>query len=87
MPKLKTNRAAAKRFRATKNGGFKRSHAYTGHLKTAKTSKRRRGLRGTTNVVDVDICRMRRLFPYAAALPRNRKINENLIIVEAASEE
>lgn len=73
MPKVKTNRAAAKRFRATKNGGFKRSHAYTGHLKTAKTSKRRRNLRGTTNVVDVDIVRMRRLFPYASSVPRSPK--------------
>ena len=65
MPKMKTNRAATKRFRRTKNGNFTRSHAYSRHLKSAKSSKRRRNLRGCTGLVDAaDMGAMAQLFPY-----------------------
>ena len=45
MPKLKTHSGAKKRFRLTKSGRVKRSHAYKSHILTKKTSKRKRGLR------------------------------------------
>ena len=48
MPKFKTHRASAKRFKKTANGGWKRSHAYTSHRFHGKTKKQRRQLRGTS---------------------------------------
>lgn len=45
MPKKKTNRAAAKRFRFTGKGKVRRAKAYKSHLLTSKTRKRKRGLR------------------------------------------
>ena len=45
MPKQKTHRASAKRFKRTANGGLKRHHAYTGHRFHGKTKKQRRHLR------------------------------------------
>ncbi len=47
MPKQKTNRAAAKRFKRTANGGIKSASAYTSHRFHGKTKKQRRQLRGT----------------------------------------
>lgn len=47
MPKMKTHRASAKRFKRTANGGLKRHHAFTGHRFHGKTKKQRRQLRGT----------------------------------------
>ena len=44
MPKLKTHSGAKKRFKITKHGKVKRSHAYKSHILTKKTSKRKRGL-------------------------------------------
>lgn len=51
MPKMKTNRAAAKRFRATASGKVKRSHAFHRHILSSKTRKRKKHLEFTT-VVD-----------------------------------
>ena len=45
MPKLKTNRGAAKRFKVTASGKIKRNKAYRNHLLTKKTTKRKRNLR------------------------------------------
>ena len=45
MPKLKTHRGAAKRFRKTASGKFKRAKAFKSHILTKKTSKRKRRLR------------------------------------------
>ena len=45
MPKIKTNRAAAKRFKVTGTGKLKRSIAYKRHILTKKTTKRKRNLR------------------------------------------
>ena len=45
MPKMKSNRGAAKRFRKTKSGEYKRDHGFTNHLRSSKSSKRRRNLR------------------------------------------
>ena len=46
MPKLKTHRGAAKRFKRTKNGKFLRGKAFKQHILSSKTTKRKRGLRG-----------------------------------------
>ncbi|OGI56193.1 MAG: 50S ribosomal protein L35 [Candidatus Muproteobacteria bacterium RIFCSPHIGHO2_12_FULL_60_33] len=65
MPKLKTNRAAAKRFKKTASGGFKRSCSHLRHILTKKSSKRKRHLRGTTTVHGTDVAGLRRLLPYS----------------------
>jgi large subunit ribosomal protein L35 len=64
MPKLKTNRAAAKRFKATAKGGFKRARSHLRHILTKKSQKRKRHLRGTTMVHDTDAGRLERLLPH-----------------------
>ena len=63
MPKMKTNRSAAKRFRITKTGKFKRSNAFTRHLKSCKSSKRRRNLRKGAMISDSDMGRVKQLLP------------------------
>jgi len=50
MPKLKTKRSAAKRFRIQGGGGIKRTKAYLRHILTKKTTKRKRNMRGTVQV-------------------------------------
>ena len=62
--KLKTHRGAAKRFKRTKNGKFLRGKAFHGHLLSGKTRKRKRGLKGTTTVADVDAPKIARMLPY-----------------------
>ena len=64
MPKLKTHRGAAKRFKRTKNGKFLRGKAFKQHILSSKTTKRKRGLRGTTTVSDQDSKRIARMLPY-----------------------
>jgi large subunit ribosomal protein L35 len=61
MPKLKTNRAAHKRFRVTGTGKIKRSKAYGSHILTKKTTKRKRNLRKGTTVAASDARRVRRM--------------------------
>lgn len=63
MPKIKTNKAAAKRFRFTATGRVKRSQANKRHILTKKSAKRIRNLRGTAMVADVDVPNIRRLLP------------------------
>jgi len=65
MPKLKTNRGAAKRFKKTASGGFKRGRSHLRHILTKKSHKRKRNLRGTTMVHDSDAPLIRRMLPYA----------------------
>ena len=65
MPKMKTNRGAAKRFARTGSGGFKRNKAFANHILTKKAQKRKRNLRGTTLVAEQDTAMVRRLLPYA----------------------
>lgn len=65
MPKLKTNRAAAKRFRRTKNGKFLRGRAGGRHLKTVKSPKRIRNLRAIVVAEGAEQKRLERLLPYA----------------------
>ena len=64
MPKLKTNRAAAKRFRPTANG-FKRTQSHRRHILTKKSSKRKRQLRAPAMVAKQDLVRMEQLLPNA----------------------
>jgi large subunit ribosomal protein L35 len=63
--KLKTHRGAAKRFKRTKNGKFLRGKAFKQHILSSKTTKRKRALRGTTTVADVDARKLARMLPYA----------------------
>jgi len=65
MPKMKTNRGAAKRFRKTASGGFKRGHAFKSHILTKMKQKRKRGLRGTDMVDSADKKAVKRLLPYS----------------------
>ncbi|OGT38844.1 MAG: 50S ribosomal protein L35 [Gammaproteobacteria bacterium RIFCSPHIGHO2_12_FULL_38_14] len=64
MPKLKSNRGAAKRFRATGNGGFKCRSANRNHILTKKSTKRKRHLRTTLRVRDEDLGRVQQMLPY-----------------------
>lgn len=65
MPKLKTHRGAAKRFKATGSGGFKRRQANKRHILTKMTTKRKRGLRGCVMVTKVDVDAVKQMLPYA----------------------
>jgi large subunit ribosomal protein L35 len=64
MPKLKTKKSAAKRFRMQARGGIKRSRAFLRHILTKKSTKRKRHLRGTTTVHDADRRAVRSMLPY-----------------------
>ncbi|MBT3316443.1 50S ribosomal protein L35 [bacterium] len=60
-PKMKTNRAAAKRMKRTGSGKLKRSKAFHGHLLTSKDAKRKRGLRKSTLVAPADMARANKM--------------------------
>jgi len=64
MPKLKTHRGAAKRFKRTASGKFLASKAFKQHILSSKSTKRKRGLRGTTLVAKVDQAKIARMLPY-----------------------
>ncbi len=64
MPKIKTRRGAAKRFRTTGSGKIRRSKAYRRHILTKMSSKRKRRLRKATLVDPADVPRVRALLPY-----------------------
>jgi large subunit ribosomal protein L35 len=61
MPKMKTNKSAAKRFKKTGKGKLKRGHAYTSHILTKKSPKNKRQLRKAALVSKADEKRMKRL--------------------------
>ncbi len=65
MPKMKSNRGAAKRFKRMKNGKFKRKQAYLRHYLTAKNTKRKRHLRPLEDVSEADTRNVSRMLPYA----------------------
>ena len=65
MPKLKTHRGAAKRFKKTATGKFKRSHAMKRHILTKKNSGRLRQLDKETLVSKADVRVVRTMLPYA----------------------
>ena len=63
MPKLKNNKGAAKRFKKTGGGGFKRKQSHLRHILTKKSSKRKRHLRPLTAVHDSDTALVRQMLP------------------------
>ena len=64
MPKIKTNRAAAKRFKVTGTGKLKRSKAYKRHILTKKTRKTKRNLRKAAIVDMTNVKMMKKILPY-----------------------
>ncbi len=64
MPKVKTNRGAAKRFKTTATGQVKRKKAYHSHILTKKTTKRKRNLRHDTLVDKTNLPNIKKLIPY-----------------------
>ena len=64
MPKMKTNRGAAKRFKRTGSGGFKCKQSFRRHILTKKTTKRKRQLRSTEQVAAADVRMVNRMLPY-----------------------
>jgi len=64
MPKMKTNRGAAKRFKATGSGKIVRNKAYASHILTKKTTKRKRGLRKSDIVDESNVKGIKRILPY-----------------------
>jgi large subunit ribosomal protein L35 len=64
MPKMKTNKAAAKRFKKTGTGELKRMKAYKSHILTKKTAKRKRNLRKAALTDSTNIKNMKKILPY-----------------------
>ena len=64
MPKMKTSRAAAKRFKVTGSGKLKRNKAYKRHILTKKSPKTKRNLRKATLVVKSNVKNMKKILPY-----------------------
>ena len=64
MPKIKTNRSAAKRFKKTGTGQLKRMKAYKSHILTKKTTKRKRNLRKATLLDSTKVKNMKKIMPY-----------------------
>ncbi len=64
MPKMKTNRGAAKRFKATGSGKIKRNKAYSSHILTKKSTKRKRNLRHSGLIAASDRKAVKRMLPY-----------------------
>ncbi len=64
MPKIKSNKAAAKRFGATGSGKYTRNKAFSSHILTTKTTKRKRSLRKSTLVDSTNVRQVARLLPY-----------------------
>ena len=64
MPKIKTHSGAKKRFKTTKSGKVKRAHAYTSHILTKKTTKRKRNLRKAAMTDKTNVKNMKKILPY-----------------------
>jgi large subunit ribosomal protein L35 len=64
MPKMKSNRGAAKRFKATATGRVKRAQAFKNHILTKKSTKRKRHLRPMEMVNEGDQRSIKRMLPY-----------------------
>lgn len=65
MPKMKTKKGAAKRFKVRAGGSIKRSQAFKRHILTKKTTKNKRQLRGITAIHASDVAAVRSMLPYA----------------------
>jgi large subunit ribosomal protein L35 len=64
MPKLKTHKGAAKRFRLTASGKVKRGHSHARHILTKKTAKRKRNLDIDVMVAEADVKLVKKMLPY-----------------------
>lgn len=64
MPKMKTKKAAAKRFKATGTGKLKRNKAYKSHILTKKSPKRKRNLRKPAMTDESNVKVMKKILPY-----------------------
>lgn len=64
MPKIKTHSGAKKRFKLTKSGMIKRSHANKRHILTKKNTKRKRGLRQGAYADETNVAALKRMIPY-----------------------
>ena len=64
MPKMKTTKAAAKRFKTTGTGKLKRNKAYKSHILTKKSQKRKRNLRKATITDATNVKNMNKILPY-----------------------
>ena len=64
MPKMKTHRGAAKRFKKTGTGKLKRNKAYKRHILTKKTTKTKRNLRKPAMVDATNVKNMKKILPY-----------------------
>jgi len=64
MPKLKTHKGAAKRFKKTATGKVKRHQAFLRHMLTSKRHKRKKKLGGGVLVSDADTPKVKRMIPY-----------------------
>ena len=64
MPKIKTHSGAKKRFKLTKNGLVKRSHAYKSHILNKKSTKRLRNLRKTVVADATNVAAVKKMIPY-----------------------
>ena len=64
MPKMKTSRAAAKRFKVTGTGKLKRNKAYKRHILTKKTTNTKRNLRKATMTDQSNVKNMKKILPY-----------------------
>ena len=64
MPKMKTSRSAAKRFKLTGTGKLKRSKAYKRHILTKKSTKRKRNLRQAAMTDSTNVSNMKKILPY-----------------------
>ncbi|HEC13785.1 MAG TPA: 50S ribosomal protein L35 [Acidiferrobacteraceae bacterium] len=65
MPKMKTNRGAAKRFKKTAKGRFKCKHSHLRHILTKKSPKRKSHLRAGAMIKKCDVPQIARMLPYA----------------------
>ena len=65
MPKMKTNRGAAKRFKPNAGGRFKRAQSHRRHILTKKPTKRKRHLRSPIVIAASDEAAVRRMLPYS----------------------
>jgi large subunit ribosomal protein L35 len=65
MPKMKTKKSAAKRFRVRPGGTVKRGQAYKRHILTKKSTKTKRQLRGAVTVHESDVGAIRQMMPFA----------------------
>ena len=66
MPKLKTHKGAAKRFRLTATGKIKRGHSHARHILTKKTTKRKRQMRKRSAVDSTNLAAVRNMLPYSS---------------------